>query len=248
MKKLVLSGMGATLLLFACSDDPQSGALGKVTLKFEHIWGDQQTSFAMNQLLVHPGNGDSLQLTKLDYYISNIRLLNEDGSEWAEPESYHLIKNGASALQTIEIDNVPEGDYSGVRFLFGVDSTRNVSGAQEGSLAVSHGMFWSWSTGYIFLKAEGLTNQNPINGFSYHVGGFQGEQNCIRPIEFSFGTQRLRVRSEGHCSIHTYVNVAGLWTENTGTADITGIHMPGASAVAMATRFANSFVFDHIHN
>src|SRR5205085_3433926 len=95
-------------------------------------------------------------VTKLKYYITNVKLHREDGLVFTEEDSYHLIKHVDSLSATaFSIKNLPPGNYNGMEFLIGVDSLRNVSGVQTGALDVNNQMFWSWNSGYIFFKMEG---------------------------------------------------------------------------------------------
>ena len=98
--------------------------------------------------------GDHFTVTLFNYYISNIRLKKADGSEYVEPESYHLIRHGEGKT-TFTVSNLPEGNYTSMEFLIGVDAPRNTSGAQTGDLDVSNNMFWDWNQGYVFFKLEG---------------------------------------------------------------------------------------------
>jgi hypothetical protein len=247
MKKIWGVMLFLGLLWTGCSDEPEAGALGSSILKLDHVWAQASQPFGLQTTLVHPITGDSLTFSKFDYYVSQIALVREDGSVWQEPESYHLVRTSEGVMSSLLLDSIPEGDYAGIRFLFGVDSARNVSGAQEGALAVSNQMFWSWSTGYIFLKAEGVTHRQP-NGFAYHVGGFQGTHSAIRPIALSFGPSRLRVRSGGVPSVHCKVDVSQIWNADFNTAGQSTFHMPSPTTSGIATRFSSAFQFDHLHN
>src|SRR4051812_35236065 len=71
-------------------------------------------------------SNDHYTVTKFNYYISNVRLKKEDGTYYSEPESYHLIKY-AEDVRTFTIQNLPQGNYTGIEFLIGVDSIRNFS-------------------------------------------------------------------------------------------------------------------------
>ena len=88
------------------------------------------------------------------------------------------VKNAATKptakAATLTLSDVPEGSYTEMSYVLGVDSTRNVSGAQAGALSTANGMFWSWSTGYIMLKAEGTSPNSGTGSFSFHLGGFSG--------------------------------------------------------------------------
>src|SRR5690349_15893494 len=95
--------------------------------------------------------GDKFSAGVFKYYISNISLVRADHLVFTEPESYHLISH-FEGKERFTVKNIPKGDYVAVRFTIGVDSARNVSGAQTGDLDVSNNMFWDWDTGYLFYK------------------------------------------------------------------------------------------------
>lgn len=242
-------------LLFACKKDDNTPdpdpnpATSSMLLKFDHVWGPNRLAWTLGETKAHPATGDTLTFNTLNYYISNVKLRRADGSEYVQPESYHLIKlQNGGALADLQLTNIPVGDYTAITYTIGVDSTRNVSGVQEGALSPSNGMFWSWTTGYIFVKAEGNSPQSPNGNFVYHLGGFRGENNAIRTNMHSFNGGTLRVRQNAEPSIHLYVNVARFWHGGIRVSDLHTIHMPGANASNMASNFRDAFVFDHLHN
>lgn len=120
--------------------------------------------------------GDSFTVSKFNYYISNIKLKKNDGSYFIETESYHLIKH-VEGRRSFVVKNIPQGDYTELEFIIGIDSVRNISGAQTGDLDPALQMFWDWNSGYIFYKLEGTykTISNPILGdYAFHIGLFGG--------------------------------------------------------------------------
>ncbi len=127
--------------------------------------------------------GQSYTVSKFRYYISNIILKKGDGTEF-KANNYFLIDEDEPASKTISLTGVPEGDYTSIAFLLGVDSLHNCSGAQSGALDPVNGMFWAWNTGYIFLKLEGHADVSTSPGhiFEYHIGGYKEPSNCIRKI------------------------------------------------------------------
>jgi hypothetical protein len=232
--------------LTACSDE--SGEPGKVEIKFDHTWGTNTSLLPLEEFLIHPITGDSIKFSRLRYYISNIVLIHENGSEWAEPESYHLITVEDRKTAKLEIQDVPEGNYQGFRFLIGVDSLRNVSGAQEGALSPTQQMFWNWNTGYIFVRAEGQSPQSSDSSFTFHLGGFSGPNSAIRELSYDFGNKRLRVRNSAKPQIHMMADVSRIWNADSPLSALNRVHMPGANAAALSLRFASGFSYDHLHN
>jgi len=146
--------------------------------------------------------GDSFTVTKFNYYISNIQLTRDDGSVYAEPESYHLMEH-VNGKTSFNITNIPAGTYTKIEFLIGVDSLGNASGAREGDLDPGRGMFWNWDQGYIFFKLEGAFNtiNKPVtDDYAMHVGGFSGPYSCLQKCVFSL-INPLQVKSEKRTSV-----------------------------------------------
>lgn len=242
----------AVASLFAVSFtscDPKTPAgPGSLTLEFEHVFGTAELPFALNTDYVHPMTGDSLNFSMFKYYVSNVVLTAEDGSTWAAPESYYLVDASVPASALLTLEGVPANHYTGVSFLLGVDSARNVSGAQTGALDPANNMFWSWNSGYIFVKAEGTSPQAAMGGFQFHLGGFAAEKNAIQSLDFSFGTTHAMVEEGANPTVHMMFNVGKLWHGQPSVATQAMIHMPGANAVSRMQALASGMSFEHLHN
>lgn len=134
-------------------------------------------------------NGDSFSVTKFNYYISNVKLLRSAGM-YVEPGSYHLVQHSVDSSKNFDIGNVPPGTYTGITFLIGVDSLRNVSGAQTGALDPANGMFWDWNTGYIMWKFEGHSPSSAQidKSLVFHGGGYKGFGIALREVTLTFPT------------------------------------------------------------
>lgn len=152
---------------------------GSVMIAMDHQWGDPNTAFQLNTQYVHSSTGDTMTFTTMKYYISNLKLKKSDGTWWSHPESYFLVDLSIPSSTMFTLADIPEGNYTEVSYVMGVDSVRNVSGAQTGALSTTNGMFWSWNTGYIMIKAEGTSPQSSSGSFSYHLGGFSGSNNIV---------------------------------------------------------------------
>ena len=127
-------------------------------------------------------------ISKLSYYISNISLQTTDKKTIPELNSYHLINEEDTASRSFSFFVLPN-QYSSLSFLIGVDSLKNVSGAQTGALDPLNGMFWTWNTGYIMFKMEGNSPSSSVvnNKIEYHIGGFSGANNVLRKIHLNLG-------------------------------------------------------------
>lgn len=171
-------------------DLPQPGT-GGIIMKFKNTCNGTNLVLDFKKYL--NANGDTFQVSAFNYYISNVVFSKSDGSTFVEPESYHLIMANRDSTHEFTMINVPPGEYTSVKFLIGVDSARNISGAQTGALDPAHGMFWTWSTGYIMAKMEGTSSSSPAGGntIAYHIAGFAGKESGIKPVVISFPSPLL---------------------------------------------------------
>ncbi|MCD6066259.1 MAG: hypothetical protein K0S33_1085 [Bacteroidetes bacterium] len=188
-------------------------------------------------------NGDKIGVGAYKYYISNVKLLRANGTWYSEPESYHLVDQDTVSSRSISISNVPEGNYTGIRFMIGVDSARNVSGIQSGDLDPGKGMFWTWSTGYIMAKVEGTSNYAPFNTFAIHIGGFQGPNSALRTAQPSFNGVSAHV-SETHTTTIRLKNDLTEWFKTPNAIDLTttnNVTMVNATSKMIADNYADMF-------
>jgi len=112
--------------------------------------------------------GDTFAIKDLKHYLTNITLKRVDGSE-LNLGNYNLLDYAVENSTTFTISDVPAGNYNGLSLLIGVDPTRNHEGLQEGALDPAYGMFWTWSTGYIFFRINGPTSKG--TNYSFDLGG-----------------------------------------------------------------------------
>jgi hypothetical protein len=253
-------GLSLTIITSCKKDDPApvtpitpTPTAGKVELRLEHIFGSEDETFALNNVDYYVTSlGDSVKFNTFKYYISNIELLKADGSSFKQPESYFLVDASNEASNKLQIPNVPPADYTGIRFLLGVDSTRNVSGAQEGALSQANGMFWTWNSGYIFSKAEGISPQvsGMGNSFTLHVGGFTGSNKAIQTKTITFNGEKLTVNGTREAEIHLTVDVKEYFSavNPIQVATTNMVMMPGATARQISENFKEMFSFEHLHN
>jgi hypothetical protein len=166
----------AAFVIFSIASNAQS-----VQLQFKNQFNGAPLSF--DQLYQTP-IGDSVKFSTLNYFISNIELVDKKGNSYKVPQdsSYFLLKHQNDSSKTISLSNIPAGKYQQLVFTIGVDSVRNTLDVSRrtGTLdvgAAARGMYWVWNSGYIFFKLEGKTiNQvdSLRKNFRYHIGGYGG--------------------------------------------------------------------------
>ena len=258
MKKNFLWAVLAALTLASCEKDnndnnnnPPAATTGKLILEFEHHWDSKSATIPQTNTFTN-NNGESIEFTTLRYYVSNIELTDSEGNIWKEEESYHLLSLGTNPVLEIELDKVPTANYVGMRYMIGVDSLRNVSGAQTGALDPANTMFWTWNSGYIFLKAEGLET-NSQTQFAYHIGGFRNgnSTNALQEISYNLAPSQAEVKPSATPVIHQMVNLNQLFDGDGMSLSVVAnpnVVMPGTMAVNISRNYVNMFQLDHVHN
>ncbi len=194
---------------------------------------------------------DSFTVSKLNYYISNIKLKYADGTVFSEPESYHLNKH-LQGITTFTINKVPEGSYTAIEFIIGVDSARNVSGAQTGALDETQGMFWDWNTGYVFFKLEGYskTTANPIpKDYSIHVGGFSGTNNCLQKCTFDLSNKLLLAKKNRQSRVNFHLHADEIFVNPAVIGfDAYGAVSGGKQAKTVSANYRDMFEVNSVEN
>lgn len=257
------------LLVVSCkkSEDPApeqpvpAEQKGTVRIRFYNKAGDStlvlHTTGMINDtsLVLQPWeyvneNLDTFYVNTLKYYISNIKLKRADNTEFVQPESYYLIDQSQPGSTTITITDVPVGNYTGLSFMIGVDSTRNCSGVQTGALDPANAMFWTWNTGYIFFKIEGKSPQIASDYFFYHIGGFTGQYKAMRTTTLPFGSTGLSIQSIGASEIGVDADILEVFKTpyTIGLSANYSIVTAGSSACRIADNYADMFSISYLYN
>jgi len=224
---------------------------GTFTIEFENEVNG--APLVLNNQNYKNANGDTYNISVFKYYVSNIKLTKTDGTVYSLPESYILVDAAKPSSFLTNFKDIPAGDYTKISFIIGVDKERNLAGAQTGALDPALGMFWTWNSGYIFVKLEGTSPQSTAvnNALTFHIGGIVDPNNTIRTFSTDFSTGNpLRIRTDKNPQIHFTANAGSLFTgkQNISFANL-NFTMGGANSVLVADNYATSlFEFEHIHN
>jgi hypothetical protein len=210
-----------TLLLY-------STTTAQVTLQFDHR--AEGKKLVLNTGTYKTSANDLVTISLLQYYISNIQLIKGNGDKYTVPKatSFFLVKESIDSSKSIVL-NVPDGVYSAITFLVGIDSLTSTLGIEERTgvldpgkdMAASESMYWTWNSGYIFFKMEGSSPAIPADKtgfreFEYHIGGYGGYNspsiNNIRRVIIELPTAGpLRVRSNKTAVVHIRFEVLSVF-------------------------------------
>lgn len=177
---------------------------GTLTLNAKAMWEDQ--ALIIGETYADPFDRP-INVEQFRAYISNIYAIAEDGSE-VRIKSIDQI----NFAESWEIDRtLPAGSYKGIRFGIGVPEAFNMDHdpAEYPNDHVlgfngTEGMFWSWASGYIFVKFEGKTAldgdaTNLLDPYAFHVGNDMFYTEITLNKAFEIGEARTSLDVVFHC-------------------------------------------------
>jgi hypothetical protein len=249
--------VGLVALIGACSREPMEPQTGSLAVHFDNVVGNQ--NLQLNDQTYTNAAGEPFTVSRLDYFVSNIRLRRADGSEFVVPQdsSYFLVRESDASSQTLRLNKIPVGQYTGMSFLIGVDSLRSVAGVEQrkGILDPANpataGMTWDWNTGYIFLKLEGTSPAAPANAtgqrsYVFHIGlyGRNGTPNNLRTVSLAFGGQTAQPSTSAAPTVQVQADVQKVFdgAKRMSLAQKSTIMIAPESA-DVATNYATMFSF-----
>ena len=202
------------------------------------------------QAYTNPFN-ESYTVSKFKYYVTNVSL-HGIGASADENNSYHLVDAASPASLSFYFETGPN-TFSTLQFLLGVDSTRNVSGAQTDALDPLNDMFWTWNSGYVMAKMEGNSPQSNQAGqkIEYHIGGFKGANSVLKMISLPFPPNKLANIKQGKtCEIIIEADLDSWWhaPNNLKIANLPVCTTPGSLAKAVADNYSKMFTVKDVRN
>jgi len=241
--------------LLGCKKTPDSQpTVGTVSLELANMAGAK--SVALDGTAYATASGETFTVSTLKYYLSNFKFTKSDGSTYAAPGEYHLVDADKASSTAFTISQVPVGDYTGVSFLVGVDSTTTKADplSLTGDLNPANNMYWAWASGHIFLKLEGtVTSTSKPTALTCHIGGYRAPYSAIVTAAPSFNGSTLPVRADHAPAIRLSADVLKIFDGPTAAshvplASFTEIMNPSARSVQMAQNYAaGMFSVQYIH-
>lgn len=264
MKIKFLGFIALTILFFSCKKETailyDNNKTAPITIKFDNVAGGADVQLGTGNY--RNAAGENFKIDLLKYFVSNFKFTRTDGSIYTVPQdsSYFLIDESNASSLAVSM-NIPEGEYSKLSFILGIDSVRNTKDISQrtGVLdpsTIAAGMYWSWNSGYIFFKMEGTSpasSQNN-NAYKYHIGLYGGMTsptiNNIKTITIDLNNRgTARVKQSYNPQVHLLADVLKVFT---GTTNISiannAVVMASAFSANIANNYQYMFSHDHTHN
>ncbi|MCB9364889.1 MAG: hypothetical protein H6587_09995 [Flavobacteriales bacterium] len=226
----------ASTLIISCSKDSSTGggtatATSNLTFNFTHNFdGVNVSATNFNQFDFINLNGDTLNLTKLRYLISDIRLFKANGDSILIDDYLLVDVTNSTGLTFSPTDAIPTGSYTDISFTFGFDSLDNLVNYPDLNSAN-----WNWPPniggGYHFMQMEGKYKDlgNEI-GYAYHMGTASPSSGVFEANHFRADLGAINIT--GDATIEIKMDIAE-WYKNPNTWDLNDMHnmlMPNYNA------------------
>lgn len=196
---------------------------GKVELIFRVAGNGSPLEF--NSLFIGPNNY-RMFVEEFKFYASNIALKDSEGK--IVPIVDVALLNFSNGLVRVE-GIVDPGTYTSIEMGIGVEETLNGTNnpgfnpseyQNDHPLSIYNGMYWTWATGYIFMKIEGkidtsaTQDQTPLLSYFYHIGMdtlYQTKQ---------FDLTNFEVNKAQTSKLEFMIDVNDLFVGSAGTIDM----------------------------
>jgi hypothetical protein len=262
--KNIVAVMAITLALTSCSKDDDNAETitgqGKLGVEFDNVFGS--ANLILNSQANVTSQGETLKVSDVKYIISNIVLTKEDGSTFVYPKAqgYFIVSEANTNSQVLELENIPAGNYTKIKFGIGVDEAQyNAGQTVQGDFfaqAQNEDMAWTWSAGYKHVLFEGMFTSATVTTptvFMVHTGKSGANYNYT-DVTLNFPDKAL-VRTTITPDVHIFADVAKI-IDGTNKIKLTDNNMGGMGAMIMSganlplvtANLSNMFSVDHVHN
>lgn len=169
-------------------DKPEEVVTSTINIHFKNEVDG--AAISSNGLIYTNPAEEAYSIDLLKYYISYITLINDQGVS-VDVYEHKLIDALNTSNNSISVKDFPDGNYTDIVFHLGVDHAHNHTGDQPGDLDPINGMLWTWNTGYIFFKHEGMyTKADGTNeALTYHLGTDPTYTEVSLPLSFSLNKE-----------------------------------------------------------
>lgn len=157
-------------------------AAAQTVLRFEAYFGEEKLELGRFYKITEK---DSVAVEVLRFYLADLSLLGANKTLLEDSAKAHLIDWEVPGSCLIDLKKpFAASELKGLGFSLGIDSLTNVSGALGGDLDPTTGMYWTWQSGYINFKLEGVSNLSAArkNQFHLHLGGYAAPHNALRRV------------------------------------------------------------------
>jgi len=168
LKKLSLIFIASTLLAASCNQLTE----GSVEITFSHIIDGQTVQF--NQLIYTNAAENQYQVNEIKYFISKMIFIDSKGKllTITQDDGIHYVDCSLKNTLRWKISNLPQENYSGVEFIFGLDKDDNKSNRFVNPPESNFSWPEMLGGGYHYMQINGkfLNKEGNTQNMNIHTG------------------------------------------------------------------------------
>ncbi len=174
MKIYRFLGLLFGLVVFSCSSEVNvKPNIVELNMSFIHLVDDSPVQ--LDQLIYKNALDQEFSIKTIKYFISEVKLYKEDNSVIELEDIHYVDVRLSETLNYVFTENIPEGNYAGISFIYGLTPEENISGR----FTESPESLMEWPEpmggGYHYMKLEGeYKTPNEENFFNFHSGMLDG--------------------------------------------------------------------------
>ena len=197
MKTYIFVALSLVLIISSCKKDEETTpSPDPSTLNIQVSHAVDANVLYFDSLLYTNEAGYDYAISRVWYYLSNVRIIRSDSSE-IKILDYRFIDVSRPTLGNIDIGSVAKGSYIGLAYCIGLDSASNQSYSLPATTD-NQNMEWpdGMGGGYHFLKFEGhFVDSGNTFGFAMHIGtnNYLVNGKLWAPITLGDGVNTLNV-------------------------------------------------------
>lgn len=214
---IVLSGF--LLIVASCNKDNNEADSVQVKFIFNHLIGTETVQFGNMKYVSKAGNTYSVETLK--YFVSDITLHQEDGTQVIFDAEHYVDARESSTLVFNPGASIPLAKYNKLTFIFGLNETKNVAGRFPNP--PESNMEWplAMGSGYHYMKLEGKFDSAGVTkNYQAHTGPSMGNHYYVEVSltqdPFSCDCQTVDIRFDMDIN---------KWWENPNTLDLNDMSM-----------------------
>ena len=170
---------------------------------------------------------DSIKFSKIQFYLTNFKIQSETDTLKINDSNFLINVFDETTLKK-QLPHFSTNHTKNLNFNIGVEKHMNTTGALAGDLDPVKGMYWSWQSGYINFKIEGISPScnTRKNKFQFHIGGYKAPYQTTKNISFNISLDEEN-------NLYLYLNLESFFdTINLSTTN--QVMIPGEKAKQIA--------------
>lgn len=158
-----------SIVFISCGNDPKTG---DVALKFTHYVDNEPLE--LNQAIYNNAANSTYQVNEVKYFVSKLYFITTDDRlvKVEQDEDVHYVDLNYPATTNWNIENIEEGEYKAVQFVFGLDEEDNTS--NRFTNAPECNFFWPQHLGggyhYMQINGKWQPPTGDLKNFNFHTG------------------------------------------------------------------------------